>query len=477
MVDARLQRLLAGKPQVLDLFAGCGGMTAGFVRAGFVPVGGVENDSDAAKTYAHNFHGGDEKHAKARDIKETNPLGLLEELGLPPDSVDVLVGGPPCVTFTRIGRAKLRQVMAHPDAFLIDARSRLFVDYLRFVEALRPLALVMENVSEFLNQDGTNVGRQVADELKELDYEVRYTLMNAAHYGVPQGRDRFFLVAYQRRLGRAPKLPAPSHEWDLPAGYLGGRNVALKLMRDESQRDDRFVDPDSFLPGPNPAVTLHDAIGDLPNIEPKTGRRDLAQVVAYREGEPSQFARDMRTWPGFEGTGTFTAHVTRDLGARTVPGRDARLFAAMAEGDEYPRAHALAEALFEAAVASGEATEADRVLYVPRYDPSKFPNKWRKLEWDQPARTLMAHLGKDTYTHIHPDSKQARVISVREAARLQSFPDGFEFPCAMNPAFKQIGNAVPPMLAWALAKEVYAALSEWAEEAMDAPAVAAVGGR
>jgi DNA (cytosine-5)-methyltransferase 1 len=82
------------------------------------------------------------------------------------------------------------------------------------------------------------------------------------------------------------------------------------------------------------------------------------------------------------------------------------------------------------------------------------------MEANKPARTLMAHLGKDGYSHIHYDSAQARTISVREAARLQSFPDGFEFSGSMNPAFKQIGNAVPPLLAYALAKEIMQNLKE-----------------
>ncbi|MFN9972427.1 MAG: DNA cytosine methyltransferase, partial [Phycisphaerae bacterium] len=85
------------------------------------------------------------------------------------------------------------------------------------------------------------------------------------------------------------------------------------------------------------------------------------------------------------------------------------------------------------------------------YDPSKFPNKWWKLHADKPVRTLMAHLGKDSYSHIHFDSEQARTITIREAARLQSFPDGFVFKGSMNPAFKQIGNAVPPLFAYAIA--------------------------
>jgi len=91
---------------------------------------------------------------------------------------------------------------------------------------------------------------------------------------------------------------------------------------------------------------------------------------------------------------------------------------------------------------------------VPPYDHRKFPNKWRKMEPDAPVRTLMAHLGKDTYTHIHFDSTQARTISVREAARLQSFPDGFRFCGGMNAAFRQIGNAVPPLLVNVLACEI-----------------------
>ena len=142
----------------------------------------------------------------------------------------------------------------------------------------------------------------------------------------------------------------------------------------------------------------------------------------------------------------------------------------MKPGDQYPEAVACAERMFEEAIdrlrARKEAPRKNspewkllRSSIVPPYDPGKFPNKWRKMERDRPARTLLAHLGKDSYTHIHYDSHQARPISVREAARLQSFPDGFVFSGTMNPAFRQIGNAVPPLLAQAVAQVVYAQLS------------------
>jgi DNA (cytosine-5)-methyltransferase 1 len=89
---------------------------------------------------------------------------------------------------------------------------------------------------------------------------------------------------------------------------------------------------------------------------------------------------------------------------------------------------------------------------IPPYDPKKFPNKWWKLDPTAPSRTLTAHIGRDTYSHIHYDSRQKRTISVREAARLQSFPDGFRFAGTMNSAFRQIGNAVPPLVALAIAR-------------------------
>jgi DNA (cytosine-5)-methyltransferase 1 len=167
----------------------------------------------------------------------------------------------------------------------------------------------------------------------------------------------------------------------------------------------------------------------------------------------------MRYWKGFRAGGGLTDHVIR-----CTP-RDYPLFRKMRPGDQYPQAHRLALGMLEKKLKelkiNGEPFDANSPEYyrlsaatVPPYDPSKFPNKWRKMEPNLPARTLMAHLGKDTYSHIHYDNSQARTISVREAARLQSFPDGFVFCGTMNPAFRQVGNAVPPLLARAVARSI-----------------------
>ena len=180
----------------------------------------------------------------------------------------------------------------------------------------------------------------------------------------------------------------------------------------------------------------------------------------------------MRTWPGFAAPEVLADHVIRYLP------RDYDLFARMNPGDQYPQAwqHAqdmLAERIAKlrrqgVTVTPGSAEyERLRQAIVPPYDAGKFPNKWRKMWRDRPARTLMAHLGKDSYSHIHYDCEQARTISVREAARLQSFPDGFMFCGTMNPAFRQIGNAVPPLLARALAGEIMSALTGAERETED----------
>ncbi len=138
----------------------------------------------------------------------------------------------------------------------------------------------------------------------------------------------------------------------------------------------------------------------------------------------------------------------------------------MKQGDEYPAAHRVATELFEMEAArcnissgSAEWKQLHRRM-VPPYPVHSFPNRWWKLREDRPSRTLMAHIGKDTYSHIHYDSRQARVITVREAARLQSFPDGFAFAGTMNPAFRQIGNAVPPVMAREIAMEMLTSLRE-----------------
>jgi DNA (cytosine-5)-methyltransferase 1 len=464
----RLKRDPLARPRVLDLFAGSGGLSLGFHAAGCEIVGALEIDPLAARSHAINFFKGQsepiiEHHAKPRDITRVDPEEVVEEFGLgsPANVVDIIIGGPPCQAYARVGRAKLREIAEHPEAFKIDARANLYLRYLQYIEALQPVALLMENVPDILNFGGHNIVQEMCETLDAMGYDAKYSLINSAHHGVPQMRDRVFMIAFHKQLKASIRFPSATHRCDLPSGYAGTRSVALKLI--DMFSGTSYVSPDigsDLLP---PAVTASQAIADLPAItlhregKLKRGARRFTELSQYRKlspGKLSSFARAMRIWPGFENEVGVYDHVLRFLP------RDSEIFEAMQEGDEYPAAHKVANNLFEAKAkklrlkrGTSEWKRLHRKM-VPPYDPSKFPNRWWKLRRDRPSRTLMAHIGKDTYSHIHYDSAQGRVITVREAARLQSFPDGFVFAGTMNPAFRQIGNAVPPLMAKAIGAQI-----------------------
>jgi len=483
IVMQKHSRILSGKsPRTLDLFAGCGGLSLGFDAAGFKTMGSVEYDPDAARSHATNFladlpHGLFEAHAKSKDITKIEPAELIKTLGLSgpiEQHVDVIIGGPPCQAFARVGRAKLREIADHPEAFLKDPRGNLYLRYLHYVNELKPIAILMENVPDVLNYGGHNIAEETCEILTEMGYRCGYTLLNAVNFGVPQMRERMFLVAIASQVSAQISFPKPTHWIDMPKGYEGARQVALQTVKH------CLFDVNNFfiaLPVANrkeclPAITAMDALHDLPPITThldgtlKKGARRFDTVIPYPFGKLTTYAKLMRAWPGFENNEGIKDHVIRYLP------RDYDIFRRMNPGDQYPQAHSHAVALFEERIAAlriklgkmlGPKSKGYQDLWaatVPPYDAGKFPNKWRKMEADAPARTLMAHLGKDGYSHIHYDSAQARTISVREAARLQSFPDGFILSGSMNPAFKQIGNAVPALLAKAIAENLYELLTE-----------------
>lgn len=419
----------------------------------------MEIDPLASQSHAFNFADENSEHAEAKDITALNPDDLIQCLGLKSeqDSFDVVIGGPPCQAYARVGRAKLREVADHPEAFKIDPRGNLYLRWLHYVEKTKPLAVVMENVPDVLNYGGHNVASEVADALEEQGYIVRYSLINSSHHGVPQMRDRVFLIGLHSRLNEVPNFPLASRWNPLPIGYAGTRAVALKH---KELLEKHYVEADLGSEDLPPAVSAQEAIGDLPAVtlhlegKLKRGARRFDTRIPYPNVEPSEFAVDMRQWLGFEERDGLYDHVLRYLP------RDTDIFRNMQQNDQYPQAHAVATRLFEKAAAKKKLRQGSKIwnelhrAMVPPYPVNSFPNRWWKLCADKPVKTLMAHIGKDTYSHIHYDSEQARVITVREAARLQSFPDGFIFAGTMNPAFRQIGNAVPPLMAAAIARSV-----------------------
>lgn len=472
-VDPRISRLLRNeRPRVVDLFCGCGGISLGFEAAGFEIIGGVEYDPEAIQSHATNFHANSPlrtSHSVPRDILQIDPADVCNDWGLerPDYAFDIVVGGPPCQAFTRVGRAKLRSVAGSDRAHQEDPRANLVHRFIDWVREIQPLAILIENVPDMLNFSGKNVAEEICEALSEIApirYRPKYTLLNAAFYGVPQARERAFIVAYREDLGITPSFPAPTHFVDLPRGYVGSRNVALKLIKTEGSKYFEALIQDKSRPK---SVSSEDAIKDLQEIYDHLplehrlapGASTQKEGVGYGSKASSKYGYAMRNWPGHSSNGLFHDHISRRLQ------RDYETFRNMSHGDEYPAALKVAEARLHQHLNEMEqkgmriepASEqflAEWKKFVPPYDASKFPNKWWKLIPDMPSRTLTAHIGKDTYSHIHYDSNQARTITVREAARIQSFPDGFRFAGRMNASFRQVGNSVPPLLVKILAEKI-----------------------
>ena len=407
--------------------------------------------------------------SRPRDMVSQSMESLLNDFNLRQpgsDAFDVLAAGLPCQAFARIGRSKLRSVTRDEQAYRNDPRASLYRRFLEIVEETKPLAIVLENVPDIMNFGGHNVPEEISEALDRLGYFSRYTLLNAAFYGVPQLRERLFLIAVDASLGIQPSFPEPSHAMELPRGYESSRNVALKHVKPEGSHFSSILELADNLPT---SITTGEALDDLPFIsdhlrDPSIIRkRKVADKLPYRaDAALSDYARAMRGWPGFESNGEVAGNVVR------LTERDFPIFGRMPRGSDYPVALRIAGQLFEEKLLMERpipvaGTYGYRKLLgatIPPYDVSKFPNKWWKLDPDAPSRTLTAHLGKDTYSHIHYDGRQKRMISVREAARLQSFPDGFCFAGAMNASFRQIGNAVPPLLALAVGRSLMNIISQ-----------------
>lgn len=446
--------------RVVDLFAGAGGFSLGFRAAGCTVAAAVDVDAVAGETFTRNFahlQGDCPPLVLAGEDYSLEDVGFLRSLDISPD---ILIGGPPCQGWSRLGRGKLDSLS--DEGFEGDPRNQL---YGRFVEMLghwRPLAVVMENVPGMMSMKGVNYAERISAELASVGYHVGYAVLNAAWYGVPQYRERLFFIGFRTDLGVHPGTPIGTHGPDTPDGYrqpLAARQLSLFTESGCGIHEGELAV--QFVPAPPPPVTVSDAIDDLAHLDDHQAggfrrKGDFRRPTEYRCPPHSSYARLMRGWPGLPAPANVADHVVR----RTP--RDYETFRLMAPGDRYPQAYRIATRRFEEELSrlrsEGQALEegsegwtALRGRFVPPYPLTMFEDKWRKLVPDQPSWTVPAHLSKDSYSHIHHDSSQARMISVREAARLQSFPDGYLLSGNMGECFRQIGNAVPPLLAWRIA--------------------------
>lgn len=396
----------------IDLFVGCGGLSEGFEQSRkYKMIGAVEWEPSPVKELRNHLKNrwgiqDSEERVLQFDIQRTEELfngwkdkKFGESKGLDAlvgnRQLDVIIGGPPCQAYSVAGRIRDEHGMRE------DYRNYLFESYLKVVQHYKPRVFVFENVPGILSAKPGDGSVRIIDLIQkafaDAGYAVLPDLSNAiidmTEYGVPQNRKRIIILGVSKE-------------------HYGDKAEAMV---------EKFYS--SYLPEYKieKKATVRDAIGDLPKLRP------LDEPISYLGRKLSHSVSD----PLING------HISRFHNKR-----DIELFKFLEED-----------------IASGRmkytSAKSLKTLYTKLTGKTSNVHKYYVLRWDEPSNLIPAHLFKDGLRHIHPDPEQARTITVREAARLQTFPDNYYFNCSQTDAFKMIGNAVPPLFAKKVAYAIY----------------------
>ena len=404
----------------IDLFAGAGGLSEGFMQTGFKPIAHVEMNQFAAKTletrtayyylkskgkldiYYDYLEGRisredflkkvPEKYLKTVMCETMSDKslpsiferidGILEEQHI--NHVDVVIGGPPCQAYSLVGRAQSNH-MERPMSE--DPRNELYKLYAKFLKRYQPSMFVFENVMGIESANGGKTWKNVRAQLRRVGYEIEYQEQVASDFGVLQNRHRMIIV-----------------------GWLKETNYHYPELKPVKTK-----------------AVVSDLLSDLPALHPgeKSSEYATAEMSDYLRKNKIRCDQDV-----------LTLHTCRPNKERDIE-IYRKTIEAWNDGHKRLNYNDLPEEL---------KTHKNRTAFLDRF---------KIVEGDMPyCHTLVAHISKDGHYYIHPDLEQHRSITVREAARIQSFPDNYYFEGPRTAQFVQIGNAVPPIMAKGIAKGI-----------------------
>ena len=400
----------------IDLFAGAGGLSEGFIREGFTPIAHVEMSKEACDTLktrlAFHFLSQNKKtgiylsYLRNEISKEQLWNQIPEELlksvindeisgktiqnifrqidgKLNSKKVDLIIGGPPCQAYSLVGRSR------DPKGMRWDKRNFLFRFYAEFLVRYQPKYFVFENVLGLLTAGNARYLNEMIDLFNSIGYSVAEpTVLNAEEYGVLQRRRRVIIIGQRGK----KKFQFPNPE---------------KMENTWQAKKDLFFDLPKLKPGDELPVTKYTQLINeyLKETEIRNGVDFVTQHITRNHNE-----RDLEI---------YSLAIDKWLNDKK------RL-----KYDELP-----------------ERLQTHKNI-------SSFLDRYKVVDPTGHSHTVVAHIAKDGHYYIYPDPKQVRSISVREAARIQSFPDDYFFEGGRTAAFKQIGNAVPPLMAYAIAQKM-----------------------
>jgi len=397
------------KYNYIDLFAGCGGLTDGFEQTNkYIPHAFVEWDKNASNTLKHRLK--TKWKIKNTDDKVLHfDIQRMDELlnGFDDDeygqhiglkqlikdtNIDIIIGGPPCQAYSIAGRVQDKNNMK------CDYRNYLFENYLKVVKEFKPKLFVFENVQGILSAkpDGINIIDRIRDDFKKEGYEIatdlrKIALLDSSDYGVPQIRKRVIIIGVNKeQTSHNPK--------EILNDFYLNILPSLKV---------------------NKKITVKEAIGDLEPLYPLNDNEKLN----YKKVSHNNKSYIKNHKPRF--------HSKRDIEIFNELAYDVQN-----GSKKYPDVNSLKQ------------------LYYEKTGKKSSFHKYNVLAYEKQSNTIPAHLYKDGLRHIHPDYKQSRSITPREAGRLQTFDDDFEFIGSQGACYKMIGNAVPPLLAKKIAQSV-----------------------